>query len=1097
MGEVDRKHRPLLSGVRIWSGIREGLLNRVRGIHDGTLTGLATRNNDNKLVLVTNMHNMSSLLTAGEFQNPVGTEEMFQGYGRDSDDKVGDGLRYYSVTDGKLNTADVATLDLEDGVGGEFAMHSAPPDPHTSRLIIEGVIEPENGMTLTMLGGFSGEREGTVIETGRIETIRGKTFSGLVRLDCGDSAPIVDGDSGAPCLYKVRDGVYRMAGIMFASREESRFLEGERVTHQIAWLFPASVAQSVMGITFGVKLENLDPAEQSGFTPALYSGWEAVTDFSGETLGLDAIETHGTSAHWLGTAIPSTAGTVRHRWWQTALVAVSNVPIGVQLTIHGGPDTHPWFTAGQVWGFRVYIKRTTDSEWQQVLAGSDILSAADFTSGSDEKALAVAEFTVPITSNAERWLEYFKPYRRDSTGGDFEVKIEGAPVNRAPIAKVVAKPNPAVPGTRVTLDASASTDPDGDRITKYKWTQVNPVAETLVTLTDSDKAKAYFDAPSTAGTLTFKATATDIYNESGEARVDVTVAPAGIESLGALTRSVRVTGRWTDDVLSVNRSGSYARYYAFRLEARATVVISLWSGQDPYLFLLADAGKDGRVLDSNNDYIGSQSRITRTLDAGYYTIEATTHSAGRTVYFKLDVTALSNDATLSALGLSAGELTPAFAVGETSYTASVGHAQDTIRVTPTASHGSATIAVNGVATASGSESVALSLLVGENAVNVVVTAEDGAKKTYTITVTRAELGATTPDEDDTAGGGGSGDDDSPETGNNDEGEKGDDDDEDCTEWTDTGHTRGTGADREKKQTRTCGGEEEERWVPDPCTEWSKWKETGKTRGGGGTWEAEEKRTRTCGAETEEQFRWVDTEPPVEVWPDEWTDTGEHRGEGVEREKRQKKTSNLGNVKYQWAPDPDPDPQGLTPTRPTTPTTPTRPTTPTTPTPTRPTTTPTPTRRTTPEPETWPDDWTDTGAHRGEGMEREKQQEQTSSRGRKRYQWVPDPVTPLTPVTPPKETWGRWGNWYDVGGSRGSGQNREKQQMRTRRSNLGNRQNQTRWVPDPVTPTWGPWSGWSDTGAVRGSGVESEKEQSRTRTRTDGETETQKRWVPNV
>ena len=228
MGEIDRKHRPLLSGVRIWSGIREGLLNRVRAIHDGTLTGLATRDGDNRRVLVTNMHNMSSLLRPGGFQNPVGTEEMFQGYGRDSDDKVGAGLRYYSVTDGKLNTADVATLELEDGVEAAFAMHSTPE--HTNRVIIEGTIDPERGMTLTMLGGFSGERVGKVTGTNIPETIRGKTFSGLVRLDCGDSAPIVDGDSGAPCLYKVRDGVYRMAGVMFASSEYDSFSEGERHT---------------------------------------------------------------------------------------------------------------------------------------------------------------------------------------------------------------------------------------------------------------------------------------------------------------------------------------------------------------------------------------------------------------------------------------------------------------------------------------------------------------------------------------------------------------------------------------------------------------------------------------------------------------------------------------------------------------------------------------------------------------------------------------------------------------------------------------------------------------------------------------------------
>ena len=411
-------HRPLLAGVAITADVPNG---RHTEVSVGTLTGLATRDEDNQLVLVTNMHVMSSLFRSStdNFRNPRGTEVMFQGRNY-ATDKVGDGLRYYAVTTGKDNLADVATCDLVDGVTAEFAMHSAP-FPHTERVVIEGTAEPARTMERTMLGAWSGERMVTVTVPVLVDPleVRNRQFTGVFQAN-GGGPRIVDGDSGAPLLLKVREGVYRMVGVMFAS--------SERGNEQLAYAFPASVVEDAMGITFGVKLEDLDAAEQRGFTPTLYNGWEEITDFSGDALGLDAIETHGTSVHWLGTAIPSTGGTVRHRWWQAALVTVADVPIGVRLTIHGGADTNPWFTAGKVWGFRVYIRRTTDSAWQQVLSGSDILSAASFTSGSDEKAMAVAEFTVPITRNAERWFEYFKPYRRDSTGGDFEVKIEGAPV---------------------------------------------------------------------------------------------------------------------------------------------------------------------------------------------------------------------------------------------------------------------------------------------------------------------------------------------------------------------------------------------------------------------------------------------------------------------------------------------------------------------------------------------------------------------------------------------------------------------------------------------------------------------------------------------
>ncbi len=103
----------------------------------------------------------------------------------------------------------------------------------------------------------------------------------------------------------------------------------------------------------------------------------------------------------------------------------------------------------------------------------------------------------------------------------------------------------------------------------------------------------------------------------------------------------------------------------------------------------------------------------------------------------------SNDANLAALTTTAGALTPAFAAGTTSYTASVPNATTSVTVTPTRAQSGATIQAraNGSAylsVASGSASSALALNVGTNPIDVKVTAEDGTTvKTYTITVARA------------------------------------------------------------------------------------------------------------------------------------------------------------------------------------------------------------------------------------------------------------------------------------------------------------------------------------------------------------------------
>ena len=103
----------------------------------------------------------------------------------------------------------------------------------------------------------------------------------------------------------------------------------------------------------------------------------------------------------------------------------------------------------------------------------------------------------------------------------------------------------------------------------------------------------------------------------------------------------------------------------------------------------------------------------------------------------------STDATLSALTLSEGELTPTFATGTTSYTAAVEATVSSITATPTATDDAAAITVDGIVTASGSTSESIPLTEGDNEVSVVVTAEDGTTtQTYTVTVTRGTAPAT-------------------------------------------------------------------------------------------------------------------------------------------------------------------------------------------------------------------------------------------------------------------------------------------------------------------------------------------------------------------
>jgi len=116
----------------------------------------------------------------------------------------------------------------------------------------------------------------------------------------------------------------------------------------------------------------------------------------------------------------------------------------------------------------------------------------------------------------------------------------------------------------------------------------------------------------------------------------------------------------------------------------------------------------------------------------------TTNNTSTASSFASTGTPASTDATLSALAISEGTLSSAFAAATTSYTVSVENSVASMTVTPTANDSGATVTVNGTAVTSGSASGAISLTEGSNTITVVVTAEDGTTtETYTISVTRA------------------------------------------------------------------------------------------------------------------------------------------------------------------------------------------------------------------------------------------------------------------------------------------------------------------------------------------------------------------------
>ena len=127
-----------------------------------------------------------------------------------------------------------------------------------------------------------------------------------------------------------------------------------------------------------------------------------------------------------------------------------------------------------------------------------------------------------------------------------------------------------------------------------------------------------------------------------------------ISDLGAISGAHIHSGRWNGGCLSerytAEGAGSrYARLYTFTLSQQSNIFIELTSIEEgdieegsavPYLYLLQGQGKTGRVVaedDDSTSYQTPNSRIAVDLEAGNYTIEATTYPAPRRGGFTLSV----------------------------------------------------------------------------------------------------------------------------------------------------------------------------------------------------------------------------------------------------------------------------------------------------------------------------------------------------------------------------------------------------------------------------------------------------------------------------
>ena len=148
-----------------------------------------------------------------------------------------------------------------------------------------------------------------------------------------------------------------------------------------------------------------------------------------------------------------------------------------------------------------------------------------------------------------------------------------------------------------------------------------------------------------------------VNNVQGPTCIDATPPDPLPNCVDQLPDDISVAGTWnidcTSNITAPRGSGDrYARFYTFTLDTESDITITLSSDKDAFLYLRAGISTDGAALHENDDYnypASTDSRIEETLEAGTYTIEATTYTAGVTGDFILTVNGVGPLDDLGAL----------------------------------------------------------------------------------------------------------------------------------------------------------------------------------------------------------------------------------------------------------------------------------------------------------------------------------------------------------------------------------------------------------------------------------------------------------------
>ena len=422
-------------------------------------------------------------------------------------------------------------------------------------------------------------------------------------------------------------------------------------------------------------------------------------------------------------------------------ITVTNVDEpGAISAITGDAHVGAMLTAGSVASDPDAVTASNTSGEVSVTPAHQWQSAADGTAADSDDWAAISGATgatyEPVVGDVGRIIRVVATYTgvpgfASQTATSAATAAVIAMPNTPPVANA-GRDQTVFVGMAITVNGSASSDPDGDTLT-YSWAQTGG---TTVALSGAATSGLTFTAPATPGRLTFTLTVTDDGSPPASHTDTVIITVTEAENHPPMANAGDNQEVATGALVILDGSGSRDP-----------------DGDDNALtYSWEHTQTDGSpttpataIALTNADTV---SPTFPTTTAGVLTFTLTVTDTGSpqasrasTVTITVTGDVASTEATLSALAISPGGLAPEFdsAREDTDYTVTVLNSVASVRITPTVNGDGASVTVNGARVASGQASQAINLQGGINApINIVVTAEAGNTRTYRITVTRID-----------------------------------------------------------------------------------------------------------------------------------------------------------------------------------------------------------------------------------------------------------------------------------------------------------------------------------------------------------------------